>query len=477
MGKTDSPYTLQIFVMQGIWGIFMALLQHAVAVAREYLWGFPMLALLFGTHLYFTFHLGFIQKKIPLGIRLSLTGTKNQEKDQVTPYSALATALAATIGTGNIVGISTAIAIGGPGAVFWCWLTGVFGIATCYAECYLSIRYRVRRTDSTFAGGPMYILDRRLKKRKLAAAFAVCTLLASFGIGSSVQSYSIRTALQHQITVSPHLVGMAVGGLAGIIIIGGNSQIAKVCMWLVPLMSAFYVGGCLYIIGRNRAVLPETLALILSSAVCPKAVAGGCTSGALLLGIQTGVSRGLFTNEAGLGSIPMVAATAASSSDSPKEAAVRQALISMTGPFWDTVVLCAITGIAAVGSMVSHPQEYRGVAPENMCFVAFRELPVGGEWMLSISLTLFAFATIIGWNVYGTCAVRYLWGEAGVRVYQVAYMFFAYLGAVLSMELVWGISDLLNSLMALPNLLCLWMLRGEIATDCGKGTDKTSKKK
>ena len=230
----------------------MALLQHAVAVAREYLWGFPMLALLFGTHLYFTFHLGFIQKKIPLGIRLSLTGTKNQEKDQVTPYSALATALAATIGTGNIVGISTAIAIGGPGAVFWCWLTGVFGIATCYAECYLSIRYRVRRADNTFAGGPMYILDRRLKKRKLAAAFAVCTLLASFGIGSSVQSYSIRTALQHQITVSPHLVGMAVGVLAGIIIIGGNSQIAKVCMWLVPLMSAFYVGGCLYIIGRNR---------------------------------------------------------------------------------------------------------------------------------------------------------------------------------------------------------------------------------
>lgn len=359
----------------------MALLQHAVAVAREYLWGFPMLALLFGTHLYFTFHLGFIQKKIPLGIRLSLTGTKNQEKDQVTPYSALATALAATIGTGNIVGISTAIAIGGPGAVFWCWLTGVFGIATCYAECYLSIRYRVRRADNTFAGGPMYILDRRLKKRKLAAAFAVFTLFASFGIGSSVQSYSIRTALQHQITVSPHLVGMAVGVLAGIIIIGGNSQIAKVCMWLVPLMSAFYVGGCLYIIGRNRAVLPETLALILSSAVCPKAVAGGCTGGALLLGIQTGVSRGLFTNEAGLGSIPMVAATAASSSDSPKEAAVRQALISMTGPFWDTVVLCAITGIAAVGSMVSHPQEYRGVAPENMCFVAFRELPVGGEWM------------------------------------------------------------------------------------------------
>lgn len=214
------------------------------------------------------------RKKSPLGIRLSLTGTKNQEKDQVTPYSALATALAATIGTGNIVGISTAIAIGGPGAVFWCWLTGVFGIATCYAECYLSIRYRVRRADNTFAGGPMYILDRRLKKRKLAAAFAVCTLLASFGIGSSVQSYSIRTALQHQITVSPHLVGMAVGVLAGIIIIGGNSQIAKVCMWLVPLMSAFYVGGCLYIIGRNRAVLPETLALILSSARLPEGGGG-----------------------------------------------------------------------------------------------------------------------------------------------------------------------------------------------------------
>lgn len=438
----------------------MDALQQFVTTFQEYLWSFPMIVLLFGTHLYFTLRLGFIQRKIPEGIRYSFGREgRAKKRDGVSPYSALATALAATIGTGNIVGISTAIAIGGAGAVFWCWLTGVFGIATCFAECFLSVRYRLQRADGSFYGGPMYVLERVIKSKGMAVLFALFTVLASFGIGSSVQAHSIRTAADRLVRISPHVTGMAAGVLAGLVIIGGSRQIAKVCTWLVPVMSILYLGGCLYIIAGNYAVLPQTFGVILESAFVPQAVLGGLAGRGVMVGIRTGISRGLFTNEAGLGSIPMAAAEAETKS------AVRQGLISMTGPFWDTVVMCAITGIAAVSSIISHPEAYIGVEPEGMCFIAFRELPVGGETILSVSLILFAFATIIGWNVYGTSAVRYLWGESGIRVYQVLYMLFVYLGAVVSLELVWGLSDLFNSFMAVPNLFCIWKLRETIVRE------------
>ena len=412
-----------------------------------------MLILLFGTHLYFTLHLHFIQRRIPEGIRLSMKGSK---KGEVSSYSALATALAATIGTGNIVGISTAVAIGGFGAIFWCWITGFLGIATCYAECFLSVKYKRTGPDGGVCGGPMYVLEHRLQKKGMAVAFALFTVLASLGIGSSVQAYSIRTAVEEQVQISPHVIGIVAGVLAGLVIVGGSKQIAKVCTWLVPLMSILYLGGCIYIIIKNYTMLGEALLTILKAAFCGQAVAGGIAGRAVMLGMRTGISRGLFTNEAGLGSIPMAAATAGTKD------AVKQGLISMTGPFWDTVVMCAITGIAATCSMLKSPENYLGMLPEQMCFVTFAELPFGGDMVLSISLALFAFATIIGWNVYGTSAVRYLWGESGIKVYQVVYMLFVYLGAVLSMELVWGLSDLFNSLMAIPNLLCLWMLRNEV---------------
>ena len=441
----------------------MVSLQRFVTTFQEYLWSFPMLFLLFGTHIYFTVRLRWIQRKIPQGIRLSLQGSKENSVG-LSPYSALATSLAATIGTGNIVGISTAIAIGGPGAIFWCWLTGVLGIATCYAECFLSVRYRKQASDGSCYGGPMYVLEGRLKKRGLAVAFALFTVLASFGIGSSVQAYSIRTAVEEQVSISPHVIGIVVGVLAGVVIIGGSKQIARVCTWLVPVMSILYLGGCIYIVCKHWAILPETIGVILTSAFSKQAVVGGVTGRAVLTGIRTGISRGLFTNEAGLGSIPMAAA------ETGAEDEVRQGLISMTGPFWDTVVMCAITGIAATSSMLKHPAAYLNVAPEKMCFVTFLELPYGGDVILSVSLALFAFATIIGWNVYGTSAVRYLWGEEGIKVYQVLYMLFVYLGAVLSMELVWGVSDLFNSFMAIPNLICLWLLRHEIIQETRKRT-------
>lgn len=416
---------------------------------QQYLWSFPMLFLLLGTHLYFTFRLHFIQRKVPKGIALSVSGNKQG-------FSALATALAATIGTGNIVGISTAIALGGPGAVFWCWVTGVLGIATCYGECYLSAKYRVKKEDGIYTGGPMYVLEHVLHKKGMAIAFSFFTVMASFGIGSSVQAHSISMAVTEQIPISPHIIGMLAGVLAGMVIIGGSRQIAKVCTWLVPVMSVFYLGGCIFILIINYRVVGDALKLIFECAFTLPAAGGGLAGSAFMMGMRTGISRGLFTNEAGLGSIPMTAATAETKSP------VEQGLISMTGPFWDTVVMCAITGVASVSSMIAHPGRYENVAMDGMCFVAFSELPFLGEEMLSISLVLFAFATIVGWNVYGECAAEYLWGTEGKKVFQVIYMLFVYLGAVVSLDLVWGLSDLFNSFMAIPNLLCLWMLRKDI---------------
>lgn len=426
-----------------------------VTTFQEYLWSFPMLLLLFGTHIYFTVRLHFIQRKIPEGIRLSFS-KKERTDTGMSPYEALSTALAATIGTGNIIGVSTAIAIGGPGAVFWCWVTGVFGIATCYAECFLAVKCRIRNRDGSYQGGPMYVLGQVLKQRGLAVAFAIFTIFASFGIGSSVQSHSMAAAITTKVNVSPHLVGIVAGVLVGLVITGGGKKIAGVCTWLVPVMSAFYLGGCLFLMFHNRSVLSETMRTIVASAFSFRSVGGGIAGTAVMTGIRTGISRGLFTNEAGLGSIPM---TAASTGNISPE---KQGLISMTGPFWDTVVMCAVTGIAIVSCMVRNPAKYVQIPGEELCFAAFGELPFAGDVMLAVSLTLFSFATMIGWNFYGDCAVRYLWGERALGIYRFLYMFSVYLGAVVSLELVWGMADLFNSFMAIPNIIGLWMLRGMV---------------
>lgn len=450
-----------------------------------------MLILLLGTHIYFTVRLRFIQKWIPKGIRLSFSPAPDSANESlplrdsyvegmnsdnsgyaathagksagkgVSPYAALATSLAATIGTGNIIGISTAIAIGGPGAVFWCWITGVLGIATCYSECLLSILYRTKDSQGHYIGGPMYVLKNGLHKKGLSILFAIAAVLASFGVGSSVQSNAIQSAITEHFSLSPHFIGILTALLAGFVILGGMKQISKICTFFVPFMSAFYLIGCFWVLYLNRHFLDDAVMLIFRSAFSSRSLVGGIGGTAVMLGIRTGISRGLFTNEAGLGSFPMTAAAANSSSP------VNQSLISMTGPFWDTVVLCAVTGLVIVSSILHNPSAYQSISMDRLCFIAFSQLPVWGKEILSISLILFAFATILGWCYYGECGVRFLTGEKGIKAYQVLYLFFIYLGATVPLHLVWGVSDLLNALMALPNLLCLWLLRKKIIQESG----------
>ena len=434
----------------------MERLNGIVEKINDLLWNFPMLALLLGTHLYFTVRLKGIQRKVPLGIRLSFS-KKGMEKEGISPYEALSTALAATIGTGNIIGISAAIAVGGPGAVFWCWLSGLLGMATCYAECFLSARYRFLRTDGTVCGGPMYVMERMLHKKGLAVLFSFFAVVAALTVGSSVQAHSLTAAVTSQLPVSPHLVGIGAAVLAGSILVGGAKKTAKACTCLVPVMSVIYLGGCLYLIVRNAAWLPAAMKAILGSAFSSRSFIGGIAGTAVITGIRTGMAKGLFTNEAGMGSIPMTAAM--SNEDSP----VCQGLISMTGIFWDTLVMCAVTGLAILCDMVKEPALYEGAAQDALCFIAFSGLPFAGKQLLSLCLVLFSFATIIGWSFYGERAAEYLWGKRGAGLFQIGYMVFVYLGAVLSLDFVWNLSDLANACMAIPNLVCLWMLRKKVS--------------
>ena len=409
-----------------------------------------MLVLLAGTHLYFTIRLGFIQRKLPDGLRRSLSSAGS---GGLSPYEALSTALAATIGTGNIIGISSAIALGGPGAVFWCWISGFFGMATCYAESVLSAACRKKRADGSFYGGPMYVMEQLLHNRLLAVLFSVFTVLAALCVGSGVQAHSLTAVISRRLPVSVHWIGIAAALLAGSILIGGAKKTAKVCTCLVPVMSVLYLGSCLFLLLKNAIWIPAALQAIFVSAFSKKAVIGGIAGTAVKMAVRTGMAKGLFTNEAGMGSMPMTAAAAEGLSTRD------QGLVSMTGVFWDTLVMCAVTALAILSDMVKNAAPYRAAAVDEYCFVAFSNLPVAGEDLLSLCLVLFAFATIIGWSFYGECAARYLWGERGVTVFQVIYMVFVYLGSVCSLELVWNLSDLCSACMAVPNLWCLWKLK------------------
>uniref|UniRef100_UPI003FEE5C2E alanine/glycine:cation symporter family protein n=1 Tax=Prevotella sp. TaxID=59823 RepID=UPI003FEE5C2E len=424
------------------------------------LWGWPMIALLLGTHVFLTIRLRFPQLKILKAIKLSVKRDEDASGD-VSQFGALATALAATIGTGNIVGVATAISLGGPGAVFWCWLTGVFGIATKYGEGLLAIKYRETTSDGRMLGGPMYALEKGLGWKWMAVLFAIFTACASFGIGSTVQANAIATITHEAYGVPTTIVGIAVSLLVAAVVLGGVKSIARVCGFLVPFMALFYVLGCIYILSVNGSYVWPAIKLIVESAFSPQAASGGFAGTSVMLAARYGISRGLFSNESGMGSAPIVAAAARTRNP------VRQALVSSTGTFWDTVVICAITGVVIVSSILAYPDiSYTDGA--TLTKMAFDKIPYVGKPLLSFGLLTFAFSTILGWSYYGERAVEYLKGKRWMLVYRVLFIISIFAGSVANLNVVWNLSDCTNALMAIPNLISLLLLNGVIVHETRK---------
>lgn len=427
-----------------------------------FLWGVPMIVLLLGTHIFMTFRTGFIQRKTFTGIKLSVTRDPNAPGD-VSQFQALTTALASTIGTGNIIGVGTAIFLGGPGAVFWCWITGVFGIATKYAESLIGVKYRVKTPDGKMQGGAMYALERGLGLKWLGVLFAAFAVVASFGIGCGTQINAIAEVIQNNVPVKiPALAIGVVGGLfTGIVIIGGIQSIASVCEKLVPFMAFFYVLGCIGILAVNRDYLGAALTAIVQMAFVPGAVAGGLVGRGIMMAAQFGVARGLFSNESGLGSAPLVASAAQTRNP------VRQALVSATGTFWDTVVVCAMTGLVLVSTIMKNPDINMDMIENGgqLTTAAFNQIPVLGPLILVVGIITFAWSTILGWSYYGERCAQYLWGKKSILPYKILFVLVVVIGPVMALDLVWTISDILNAFMAVPNLIAVLLLSGVIAKD------------
>ena len=427
-------------------------IQRITEAISGFLWGWPMIILLLGTHIFLTIRLRFPQRKIFTAIRLSFQKDENSEGD-VSQFGALATSLAATIGTGNIIGVATAIALGGPGAVFWCWITGVFGIATKYAEGLLAIKYRVKTKNGEMLGGPMYALERGLKLKWLAILFCVFTALAAIGIGNTVQANSISLLLNETWGWSVHLTGAVMAIAVALVILFGVKGIANVCGALVPFMAIFYILGCVYILCINAPYLGKALHLILEGAFTPQAAGGGFIGTTVMMAARFGIARGLFSNESGLGSAPIVAAAAQTRNP------VRQALVSSTGTFWDTVVICALTGLVLVSSIIAFP-DIDSTQGATLSKAVFSKIPVVGSTILTVGIFSFAFSTILGWSYYGEKAVEYLGGKHWIKVYRTVWIVAVYLGSVMNLTLVWNIADSMNALMAIPNLISLLLLSG-----------------
>ncbi|MBR5640371.1 MAG: sodium:alanine symporter family protein [Muribaculaceae bacterium] len=454
-------------------------LEQLTETISSYIWSWPMIILLLGTHIFLTIRLRVPQRKIFTAIKLSFSKDKDSTGD-VSQFSALATSLAATIGTGNIIGVATAVSLGGPGAVLWCWLTGVFGIATKYGEGLLAVKYRVKTSDGTMLGGPMYALERGLKMKWLAILFCIFTAIAAFGIGNGVQANaisenfamlfngnsgveSISSWLNNALGLSfkpkfylSFLVGICLMVLVGVVIIGGVKSIGRICSALVPFMAILYVMGCLYILSVNHQYLWDAIRWICRDAFSLKASVGGAAGTAIMMGARYGIARGLFSNESGLGSAPIVAAAARTRNS------VRQALVSSTGTFWDTVVVCAITGLVLVTSILAYPEidfHDGGLLTKK----AFGMIPYVGTPILTFGILTFAFSTILGWSYYGERAMEYLGGKKIIKLYRILWLIVCFMGCVMSLSVVWNIADIMNALMALPNLAALLLLSGVIA--------------
>ena len=428
----------------------MVLLGDIIEKISNILWGGPLIILLVGTHLYLTVRLKFPQRHIFKAIKLSFSKEKGSDGD-VSAYGALFTALAATIGTGNIIGVGTAVALGGPGAIFWCWLTGFLGISTKYAEALLAVRFRVKTNNGEMLGGPMYALERGMGMKWLAVLFCIFTVLASFGIGNTVQANATSFILNTNYNIPTYVTGIVICILVGLVKFFGIKGISKTCTLLVPFMAVFYITCCLTILFINHDYIISAFYTIIENAFKFDSVGGGIVGGGIITTVRYGVSRGLFSNESGLGSAPIVAAAARTKNP------VRQAMVSSTGTFWDTVVICALTGIVIVSTMLKHP-ELETSQNTTLITHAFNLIPHIGPLVLTIGLVTFSLSTILGWSYYSEKAIEYLGGKKSIKYFNILWIIAVFIGSVVELKIVWNMADCMNALMAIPNLISILFL-------------------
>ena len=439
----------------------MEAFNNIVTAINGVVWGPIMLILLIGTHVLLTIRTKGIQRKTFTGVKLSVTPDEEAAGD-IGGFAALATALAATIGTGNIVGVATAVGTGGPGAVFWMWFTGLLGMATKYGEAMLAVKYRVKAKDGSYIGGPMYALERGMGQKWLGVLFALFTGIACFGIGNMTQGNSIAESVNGTFGIPKVATGAVLMVVTGLVILGGVKSISKVCEKLIPLMAGLYIVGCVVILVINGAYVPAAFATIIKGAFNPQAVGGGFVGATMVMCIRAGVSRGLFTNESGLGSAPIVDACAATRNPA------RQALISMSGVFWDTIVVCLLTGLVLVSAILKDPVGMEGLVGANLTSGAFGAIPVVGPAVLTFGLITFAWSTILGWSYYGERAWVYLVGVKSIKPFRIAWTIVVLVGCVAALYVVWNVADTLNACMAFPNLVALLGLSGVIASESKK---------
>ncbi|WP_019275069.1 alanine/glycine:cation symporter family protein [Vibrio coralliilyticus] len=429
-------------------------LQSLLKTIDSFVWGPPLLILLVGTGVYFTFRLGLLQfRHLPTALKMVFSKDDSKKTGDVSSFAALCTALSATIGTGNIVGVATAIKLGGPGALFWMWLAALFGMATKYAECLLAVKYRKVDDKGQMVGGPMYYLQYGVGSRTLASLFAFFALgVACFGIGTFPQVNAILDASQISFGVPREASALVLALLVAFVTLGGIQSIAKVAGKVVPTMALFYVLACLSVIVINSDQLFNAIELVLVSAFTQTAATGGFLGASIMLAIQSGIARGVFSNESGLGSAPMAAAAAKTDS------CVRQGLISMTGTFFDTIIICTMTGLALIltGAWQS---DFAGAAMTTHAFAVGLNAETLGPILVSVGLIFFAFTTILGWNYYGERCVVFLFGTKAVLPYKVIFLALVASGAFLHLDMIWIIADIVNGLMAVPNLIGLILLR------------------
>ena len=434
----------------------MEQINELLTAINDLVWGAPLIILLLGTGIYFTWRLKLLQlTRLKLAFSLIFRKEETEKEGDVSSFQALCTALSSTIGTGNIVGVATAIMAGGPGALFWMWVSAFFGMATKYAEGLLAIRYRTKDEEGNIAGGPMYYLERGLHSpllAKLFAFFGVCVAL--LGIGTFTQVRSISDALSLTFHVPPFITAIALVLIVGFITIGGIKRIASVSEKVIPFMCLFYIGGVLIILLTHLSAIPSTLAEIFASAFGLRPIIGG----GIGVAIQKGISRGIFSNESGLGSAPIAAAAARSDS------CVEQGLVSMTGTFIDTLVVCTMTGLAILITD-SHLSGLEGTAVTTLAFESGLMILLIGRWIVNIGLIFFAFTTIIGWNYYGERCIYYLLGMRSIRWYRLIFIVFVGIGPFMSLDMIFILADIVNGLMALPNLIGLIGLRKVIIAE------------